>query len=107
VLAAAHGIPLNDLGAPFLVTTGRRLRDTGWPAGIDTLVVMLDGDCAFQTLEPGGVTIWWGAYVGMTQQITDHGPLAEVGPRIVAARAAARAAHGWIMDIYLLRRGHA
>ena len=32
VLAAAHGIPLNDLGAPFLVTTGRRLRDTGWPA---------------------------------------------------------------------------
>ena len=107
VLAAAHGIPLNDLGAPFLVTTGRRLRDTGWPAGIDTLVVMLDGDCAFQTLEPGGVTIWWGAYVGMTQQITDHGPLAEAGPRIVAARAAARAAHGWIMDIYLLRRGHA
>ena len=84
VLAAAHGIPLNDLGAPFLVTTGRRLRDTGWPAGIDTLVVMLDGDCAFQTLDPGDVTIWWGAYVGMTQQIIDHGPLAEAGPRIVA-----------------------
>ena len=32
------------------------------------------------------------------------GPLGEVGERIVAARAAARAAHGWIMDTYLLRK---
>lgn len=104
VLTAAHGIALNDLGAPFLVTTGRRLRDHGWPDGVDTLVVMLDGDCAFQTLAPEGVTIWWGAYVGMPQQILDHGPLADAGPRILAARAAARAAHGWIMDIYLMRR---
>lgn len=106
VLAAAHGIPLNDLGAPFLVTTGRRLREEGWPAGIDTLVVMLDGDCAFRGLDPAGIAIWWGAYVGMENQITDHGPLAEAGPRILARRAAARAAHGWIMDIYLLRRAH-
>ena len=30
--------------------------------------------------------------------------LQEAGPRIVAARAAARVAHGWIMDIYLMRR---
>lgn len=104
VLAAAHGIPLNDLGAPFLVTTGRRLREDGWPAGVDTLVVMLDGGCAFQTLPPEGVEIWWGAYVGMSGQITDRGPLAEAGPRIIAAREAARAAHGWIMDIYILRR---
>lgn len=104
VLTAAHGIPLNDLGAPFLVTTGRQLRDHGWPAGVDTLVVMLDGDCAFTTLDPAGVSIWWGAYVGMAGQLTDHGPLAEAGPRILAARAAARAARGWIMDIYLLRR---
>lgn len=104
VLTAAHGIALNELGAPFLVTTGRHLRDTGWPAGIDTLVVMLDGDCAFTTVSPEGVCIWWGAYVGMAEQILEHGPLAEAGPRILARRAAARAEHGWIMDIYLLRR---
>ena len=107
VLAAAHGIPLNDLGAPFLVTTGRRLREVGWPEGVDTLVVMLDGDCAFRNLPAEGVTIWWGAYLGMPGQITDMGPLAEAGPRIIATREAARAAHGWIMDIYLLRRGQA
>ncbi len=104
MLTAAHGIPLNTLGAPFLVTTGRRLRDEGWPAGVDSVAVMLDGGCAFTTLPGRELTIWWGAYVGMPQQILMSGPLAEVGPQIVAARAEARAAHGWIMDIYLLRR---
>ena len=103
-LTAAHAIPLNELGAPFLVTTGRRLRDHGWPEGVETLVVMLDGECSFQSLAPEGVRIWWGAYVGMAEQITDSGPLAEAGPRIIATRETARAAHGWIMDIYLLRR---
>ncbi|GAA0305802.1 precorrin-6A synthase (deacetylating) [Rhodovulum strictum] len=104
-LCAAHRIPLNDLGAPFLVTTGRRLRDGGWPDCADTLAVMLDGGCAFQTLDPAGISIWWGAYLGMAQQMTLSGPLAETGPRILAARAEARARHGWIMDIYLMRRG--
>lgn len=104
VLTAAHGIPLNDLGAPFLVTTGRQLRDHGWPDGVGTLVVMLDGDCSFTTLDPAGISIWWGAYVGMEGQITDHGPLHAAGPRIIETRAAARAARGWIMDIYLLRK---
>lgn len=104
-LAAAHAIPLNEPGAPFAVTTGRRLRDEGFPPGVDSCVVMLDGDCAFRSLDPAGLSIWWAAYAGMAQQVTDAGPLAEAGPRIVAARAAARAAHGWIMDIYLLRRG--
>ncbi len=103
-LCAAHAIPLNDIGAPVLVTTGRKLRDHGWPDGVDTLVVMLDGDSAFQEVDPAGVTIWWAGYVGMAEEILFSGPLATVGPQIVAARAVARAAHGWIMDIYLLRR---
>ena len=104
-LTAAHAIPINEIGAPFLVTTGRRLREAGWPEGVDTLAVMLDGGCAFQALAPEGVHIWWGAYVGMAEEITCAGPLAELGEKIVAMRAAARAAHGWIMDIYILRRG--
>lgn len=104
-LCAAHAIPLNDLGAPVQITTGRMLRDHGWPAGVDRLVVMLDGGCAFTTLPADGIRIWWGAFLGMTQQVLDQGPLAEAGPRIVETRAAARSAHGWIMDCYLLRRG--
>ncbi|MBD3785426.1 MAG: hypothetical protein IE922_00465, partial [Sphingomonadales bacterium] len=76
---------INDIGAPFIVTTGRRLRDEGWPAGVDTIAVMLDGECSFRSIDAKGVTIWWGAYVGMADAITVSGPLAEMAPRIVAA----------------------
>lgn len=103
-LTAAHAIPLNDLGAPVLITTGRRLR-AGWPAGAERVVVMLDGGCAFQALPPAGIRIWWGAYLGMAGEMLEAGPLAEAGPRIEAARAKARAERGWIMDCYLLARG--
>ena len=104
-LCAAHAIALNEVGAPVLITTGRQLRDHGWAADApDTVVVMLDGDCAFQGLKADGIDIWWAAYVGMAQEILLSGPLAQTGPQIIAARARARAAQGWIMDIYLLRR---
>ena len=103
-LCAAHAIPLNDLAAAVTITTGRRLRAQGWPEGADTVVVMLDGDTAFLSLPPQGIRIWWGAFLGMPEQICEAGDLAEAGPRIAARRAAARAAHGWIMDVYLMRR---
>lgn len=103
-LCAANALPLNEIGEPFLVTTGRRLREGGWPAGIDTMVVMLDGGTAFQSLDARGLSIWWGAYLGMPDQIIMSGELAEVGPRIVAARQEARERHGWIMDSYILKR---
>lgn len=34
VLAASHAIPLNRLAEPFLVTTGRHLREHDWPSGV-------------------------------------------------------------------------
>jgi precorrin-6A synthase len=102
-LTAAHAIPLNDLGAPVTITTGRRLRE-GWPTGATRVAVMLDAGGAFAALDPGGVTIWWGANLGLPSQVLDRGPLAEAGPRILAARADLRARHGWVMDIYLLAR---
>jgi len=104
VLTAAHGIALNGLGAPVTITTGRRLRDGGWPADAETLVVMLDGTCAFAALPPEGLSIWWGAYLGMPQQCLIAGDLTQIGPQIVRRRAALRAEHGWIMDVYLLRK---
>jgi precorrin-6A synthase len=103
-LTAAHAIPINEIGAPFVVTTGRQLRDQGWPEGVDTVAVMLDGECSFQNLPPEGIHIWWGAYVGMAEEIILAGPLADTGAAIMARRVEARQAHGWIMDIYILRR---
>ncbi len=104
-LTAAHAIPFNTVGGPVTVTTGRRLRDHGWPEAAETVVVMLDGDCSFRTLDPEGLTIWWGAFLGMENQILRSGPLEDMADEIVRTRAEARAAHGWIMDTYLLRRG--
>ena len=104
-LTAAHAIPFNTVNGAVVVTTGRQLRDTGWPEGAESVVVMLDGRCSFMALDPEGLHIWWGGFLGMQEQVLEAGPLAEVGPRIVETRAAARAAHGWIMDTYLLRRG--
>ncbi|CUK06310.1 precorrin 6A synthase [Ruegeria denitrificans] len=103
-LTAAHAIPINDLGAPYVVTTGRRIRDEGWPANASKVAVMLDGECSFQSLDMEGYDIWWGAYVGMKQQILIKGRLTEVSEEILANRARCRAAHGWIMDIYLLKK---
>ena len=102
-LTAAHAIPLNDIGQAVTITTGRQLAE-GWPAGAQTLAVMLDGNCTLQTLDPEGISIWWGAYVGMPEQIILSGPLTEVCDKIIQTRATARAAHGWIMDIYILRK---
>ena len=104
VLTAAHAIPLNTLAAPVTITTGRQLRDHGWPEGAVTLAVMLDKGGAFTVLDPLGLTIWWGAYVGMPQQVLIHGPLAAVSGEILSSRARLRAIHGWIMDIYILRK---
>jgi len=103
-LTAAFAIPLNTLAAPFTVTTGRNLRDHGWPEGAETLAVMLDGDCAFQTLDLPRYHIWWGAYLGMSEQILASGALSDICDTIIDMRARARREHGWIMDTYLLRQ---
>jgi precorrin-6A synthase len=98
-LTARHRIPLNDVGEPVLVTTGRQLRDTGLSG---SAVVMLDGDCAFLTCPPR-TRIWWGAYLGTPDELLAAGTVGDVGAHIVETRAEARARHGWIMDTYLLR----
>lgn len=98
-LTARHRIPLNDIGEPVLITTGRQVRATGLSG---SAVVMLDGDCAFLVCPPQ-TRIWWGAYLGTADELLVSGTVGEVGERIVAMRTDARARHGWIMDIYLLR----
>ncbi|MGK5678318.1 precorrin-6A synthase (deacetylating) [Actinoplanes sp. URMC 104] len=100
-LAAKHRVPLNRVGRPFQVTTGRRLAE-GWPEGVDDVVVMLDAQQAF-TAHPDA-DIFWGAYVSTPDEILRSGRVSEVADDILKTRAEAREQHGWIMDTYLLRR---
>jgi precorrin-6A synthase len=104
-LAAKHRLTLNGIGEGILITTGRRLAED-WARGIDNVLVMLDGGCAFARLDPANVEIYWGAYLGTPDEITLAGPLGEVGELIRLTRDRARANKGWIMDTYLLRRRH-
>ncbi|EUA11488.1 precorrin-6A synthase (deacetylating) [Mycobacterium pseudokansasii] len=98
-LTARHRIPLNDVGAPVLITTGRQLRARGLTG---SAVVMLDAECSFQSCPPQ-TRIWWGAYLGTADELLVAGTVGEVGARIAALRAEKRARHGWIMDTYLVR----
>jgi precorrin-6A synthase len=103
-LAAAHRIPLNQVGQPVVVTTGRRLADDGPPAGVDDVVVMLDAVDAFAALPDDSWDIYWGAYLGTPDETLLHGPLRDVQAEIARRRAELRSRKGWIMDTYLLRR---
>ncbi|HEY0327996.1 MAG TPA: precorrin-6A synthase (deacetylating) [Rhodopseudomonas sp.] len=103
VLAAKHRIALNRIGEPVLLTTGRKLAE-GFPADAGSVVVMLDGTQTFAQLTEQNLEIFWGAYLGTPDEILISGPLAAVKDKIATARSEARARHGWIMDIYLLRR---
>jgi precorrin-6A synthase len=98
-LAARHRIPLNEVGEPVLITTGRQLRAHGL---VGSAVVMLDGECSFRVCS-ADTRIWWGAYLGTDDELLVSGTVGEVGERIASLRADARARYGWIMDIYLLR----
>jgi precorrin-6A synthase len=103
-LTARHKIPLNRIGKPVAITTGRRLA-AGFPADTDTAVVMLDADNTYRRFAADDVDIYWGAYLGTDDEILIAGRLQDVAERIEQVRSDARTEHGWIMDTYLLRRG--
>ncbi|QIS15881.1 precorrin-6A synthase (deacetylating) [Nocardia arthritidis] len=102
-LAARHRIVLHRVGEPLHITTGRKLREDGLGPG--STLVMLDGDCAFTDICGDDIHIWWAAYLGLPDETLIEGPLRKVEDEIVDLRTQLRAEKGWIMDIYLLRRG--
>ena len=104
-LTARHRIPLNEVGEPVFITTGRHLRARGLSGSASrSIVVMLDAECSFRTC-PADTRIWWGAYLGTDHELLVAGTIGEVGEQIEQLRAEAREQHGWIMDTYLLRPG--
>ena len=104
LLAARHKIILNRVGRPIHVTTGRRLLDEYSPA-LGDVVVMLDGDLACGGLVErfGDLMIYWGAQLGLPDEVVVSGRLSQVIDEIQARRAAVRDARGWVLDTYLLR----
>ena len=86
-LTAAHAIPLNTIGGPVTITTGRQLRDHGWPECAETVAVMLDAGGAFTAAEVareqqqvvvGRVEVGDVPVVPAAMQVPDHGHLARL-----------------------------
>jgi precorrin-6A synthase len=102
-LAARHRIALNRIGRSIHITTGRRIAE-GLPNDIDDVIVMLDADCSFKSIDDAGIDIYWGAYVGTEDEILASGNLRELMHDIERLRAEAKARKGWVMDTYLLRK---
>jgi precorrin-6A synthase len=105
LLAARHQIVLNRVGQPIHVTTGRRLLDE-YSAALGDVVVMLDGELACSGLveQFDDLMIYWGAQLGLDDEVLISGRLGEVIEKIRVSRAAARESRGWVMDTYLLRQ---
>lgn len=103
-LVAKHRLPLNRIGEPIHITTGRRLAD-GLPDGLDAAVVMLDAGFAPAALtDDPDLHIYWGAYLGTPDEVLLSGRVADVAEKIEQTKKDLRAQHGWIMDTYFLRR---
>jgi precorrin-6A synthase len=102
-LTARHRIPLNQIGEPVEITTGRQLSALRSISRADT-VVMLDGECSFSAIDDPALDIYWGAYLGTEDEVLLSGRLSEVSQEIRQVRADARKRKGWIMDVYLLRK---
>jgi precorrin-6A synthase len=102
-LTARHRIALNRVGRPVQITPARALQG-GMPDGVDDVVVMLDAQQAFAAIDPTGIDIYWGAFLGTPDELLRAGPLDVLAPEIVRVRAEAKARKGWMFDTYLLRR---
>ncbi len=103
LLAARHRIALHRIGGALHITTGRNL-SAGGADGLDDIVVMLDGAEAFTTLVGQRFDIFWGAYLGGPNEVLIAGRLEDVADTIVRTRREQRQEHGWMFDIYYLRR---
>lgn len=103
LLAARHRIVLHEIGRPVHITTARRLAEAV-AAGQHNIVVMLGDGTALDGLEAlDDWSLWWGANLGTGSEELAAGRVAGVRDEVAAARARARAAAGWVMDICLLR----
>ncbi|CAI9419395.1 precorrin-6A synthase (deacetylating) [Nocardioides sp. T2.26MG-1] len=100
LLAARHRIVLHPVGGPVHVTTGRRLRED-IAAGQTNLCVMLNAHLDLAGLEDW--SLWWGANLGTPTEALAAGRVGDVLDEIERARDGAKAAAGWVMDLYLLR----
>ena len=101
-LAAQHRVPINAINRAVLITNGRKLAE-GFPDNVDSVMVLLNADKALRSAD-GELDAYWGAYLGMPEEILVSGKLKDIVDNIEEIRSAARRENGWIMDCLLLKK---
>ena len=82
-LAAGHKIPLNRIGEPVELTTGRRIANR---ASIATAWCCSMPAPGLNALRDQDATIYWGAYLGTPDEVLITGKLKDVGGEILRVR---------------------
>lgn len=103
VLAARHKIPLNRIGEPIVITTGRKLKEYSTDE-VTNAIVLLDSCSAFKHFQDADIDIYWGGYLGTGDEILVSGKLKDIIGDIKKIRSEAKKKKGWLMDTYILRR---
>lgn len=102
VLTAKHKIPLNRIGEPIVITTGRKLKEYSNDE-VTNAVVLLDSYSAFKCFQDTNIDIYWGSYLGGGDEILISGKLKDVIDDIKKLKGEAKKKKGWLMDTYILR----
>ncbi|MBU0600753.1 precorrin-6A synthase (deacetylating) [bacterium] len=103
VLTARHKIPLNRIGEPIVITTGRKLKEY-LADEVTNAIVMLDSYSAYKRFQETDIDIYWGGYLGTEDEILISGKLRDVIEEIKRLKGAAKKEKGWLMDTYILRK---
>jgi precorrin-6A synthase len=101
-LAARHRAPVNEIGRAVMITNGRALGE-GLPDNVESVAVLLNADKALHQAD-GELDAYWGAYVGMPEEVLVSGKLKDIVDEVEKTRAEARRRNGWIMDCLLLKK---
>jgi precorrin-6A synthase len=101
-LAARHKVALNAIGRAVMLTSGRT-PGRSLPENVESVAVLLNAEKALSDAN-GELDAYWGAYVGMEEEILVAGKLKDIAGEIERRRAKARKKNGWIMDCLLLKK---
>jgi precorrin-6A synthase len=101
-LAAQHRVAINAIGRSVLITNGRALAE-GLPDNVDSVMVLLNADKVLRSAD-GELDAYWGAYVGMPEEILVSGKLKDIIDEVERIRSSALQENGWIMDCLLLKK---
>lgn len=103
-LAARHRVPINEIGRAVLISNGRGL-GADLAANVDSVAVLLNADKALSEAD-GELDAYWGAYVGMPDEMLLSGKVRDIAAEVERVRSEARKRKGWIMDCLLLKNPH-